>query len=254
MEQNNTRNRPGKLYLVGLGPGSKESITPQATRALLNAEVWCGYVKYVDLIRDMGEGKKIIENGMKGEERRVNDALDAVKQGLSTAIISSGDIGVYGMAGLALSLCHKRDIHPQTEIIAGVSAANSAATRLGAPLMCDYAVMSLSDLLVPWQRIEMRLKKIASADLVTVLYNPRSKGRSGHLEKALTIFKEHLQGSTPVGYVKNIGLEGESRLISTLADFPSDEVDMRTTVIIGNSQSTVLDGYFINPRGYISES
>ncbi|MBD3315303.1 MAG: precorrin-3B C(17)-methyltransferase [Chitinivibrionales bacterium] len=240
----------GKLYVVGLGPGNRAMRTFAAQAAVLDADVVVGYKSYIDLVADLIEGKVVESSGMRDERNRVMRAIDHALAGKSVALVSSGDPGVYGMAGLALESCRKRDCDVPIEIIAGVTAANSAAALLGAPLSCDYCVVSLSNLLVPSDRILRRVRAAAAADFVTVLYNPVSQKRKQLLLDTKEIFLEHRSPQTPVGIVHGIARESESAKISTLDSFVDYVKDMVTTVVIGNSQTHVWRGTILNPRGY----
>lgn len=224
-------------------------MTPQARDAVLEAEVVVGYDVYVDLVRHLCEGKEVLSTGMRREVERCRMALDAALAGKNVAFVCSGDAGVYGMAGIMLEVA--RD-HPELKIdvVSGVTAACFCAALLGAPLVHDFAVISLSDLLTPWEKIEKRLRLAAEADFVICLYNPRSKKRHDYLDKAVGFVLEHRAPDTPSGYVKNAGREGEEAHICGLKDLPARDIDMFTTVIIGNSQTRVLNGRLVTPRGY----
>lgn len=233
--------------MVGLGPGDEAFLTPQAAQALQTADVVIGYSTYIRLIQPLLHDQTVLASGMKKEIDRAQAAVTLALEGKHVAVVSSGDPGVYGMAGLVL------EVAPATlpvTVIPGVTAATSAAAALGAPLVHDFAIISLSDLLTPWSTIKKRLAAAASADFVIVLYNPRSRGRQEHLRQALEIILTHRSGSTPVGFVKNIGRPGESTVISTLAELPVEQVDMSTTVIVGNSQTKVVHNKMVTPRGY----
>jgi precorrin-3B C17-methyltransferase len=250
MRQSNSSGIYGKLRLVGIGPGSPDYRTPASLQAIAASEVIVGYTKYLQLVDDLLGGKEVISSGMKGEIKRATDAIDRVMAGKDTAIISRGDSGVYGMAGLALELCREKAIQPEVEVISGITAANAAASSLGAPLMCDYAVLSLSDLLVPWRLIKTRLEKVAEADLVTVLYNPKSTLRIRFVEKARNIFLLHRKPDTPVGIAQKVSMEDERVLLTDLEHFTAYDIDMSTTVVIGNSQTVTYGTWMITPRGY----
>ncbi len=209
-----------------------------------------GYTKYIELVADLTEGKELISTGMTKEVERVRAAIKRAAEGANVALVSSGDAGIYGMAGLAIELADAMDIDLAIEIIPGVSAASSAGAKLGAPLALDFTTISLSDLLVPWETIKKRLEAAAAADLVAALYNPKSKKRVARLEEAAEIFREYRPDSTPVGVCDSISLKGERIVITTLGEFLNEEIAMRTTVIIGNSSSKVINGWFVNPRGY----
>ena len=210
-----------------------------------------GYGRYLDNVADLTAGKEIISSGMTKEADRCRIALEKAAQGKKVALVSSGDAGVYGMAGLALELMRENDYRIAIDIIPGVSAANAAAARLGAPLMLDYATISLSDLLVPWEMIRKRLEAAAAADFVTALYNPRSKKRVGQLAAAADIFRKHRHGSTPVGVCESVGYDGEEKIvISDLDHFLDEQIGMMSVVIIGNTETFSHDGWMVTPRGY----
>jgi precorrin-3B C17-methyltransferase len=209
-----------------------------------------GYKRYLDHITDLTAGKELISSGMTKERERCLAAVQRAEQGATVALVSSGDAGVYGMAGLALELAGSEGKGIPIEIVPGVTAASAAAARLGAPLMLDFACISLSDLLVPWEMIRKRLEAVAAADLVTALYNPRSKKRSDQLEEASSIFRRYREGKTPVGIGTAVGTEDEEILLSDLDHFIDLNINMRSVVIVGNRTSKVVDGWFITPRGY----
>lgn len=239
----------GRLLVVGIGPGGQQHLTPAARAALDAAEVIVGYRTYLQLIEPFLAGKEVVDSGMRQEVDRCRQAIDLAAAGQIVALVSGGDAGVYGMAGLALELAGPDG--PEIEIIPAVSAVQSAAAALGAPLMHDFAVISLSDLLTPWPLIRRRLDAAGSADFVVALYNPRSKGRPDHLDTARRILLRHRSPETPVGIVRNSTREGETVIISSLADFDASDVDMFSLVIIGNSQTMVDSaGRMITPRGY----
>lgn len=244
------KNMEKKIYVIGIGPGSEEYLTPQARAAVEDSDVIVGYGLYVDLIRDLTEGKTVRSTGMRQEVERCRIALDYAVRGKKVAFVCSGDAGVYGMAGVMSEVAAER---PDVEIITipGITAACSGAAVLGAPLIHDFAVISLSDLLTPWEKIEKRLRLAASADFVICLYNPKSLKRSDYIDKASDIIAEERPSVTPCGYVKNIGREGERGVICTLEDLKkNDDIDMFTTVFIGNSSTKVINGRLVTPRGY----
>ncbi|MDN5345315.1 MAG: precorrin-3B C17-methyltransferase / cobalt-factor methyltransferase [Clostridia bacterium] len=243
---------PGAITVVGLGPGAEAEMTARARQALAEAEVIVGYRTYIDLIASLTAGREVVVNGMTGEVARCREAVARAVAGARVAVISSGDPGVYGMAGLILEILaeNPRGAEVPVTIIPGVTAATSAAASLGAPLMHDFAVISLSDRLTPWEVIARRLELAAAADFVLVLYNPRSHGRPDHLRRARDIILRYRQPATPVGVVRNAGRVGEETWIRDLATLLELPVDMVSTVIIGNSQTRVLNGYLVTPRGY----
>lgn len=243
----------GKITVVGIGPGNLWDMTLRARNAIAAADVVVGYNTYIDLIQTLLEGKKIVCTGMMGEIERCRVALQEAAQGADTVIISSGDAGVYGMAGLALELLLKlpEDQRPEFGgVIAGVSAVNAAASLLGAPLMHDFAVISLSNLLTPWEKIEKRVELAAQGDFVIALYNPKSHKRVQNIEIVRNILLKYRKPETPVGIVTDASRANEHKVITTLAEFTQEEITMVSIVIIGNSETYVQDGYMITPRGY----
>ncbi|SHH40911.1 precorrin-3B C(17)-methyltransferase [Tepidibacter thalassicus] len=239
------------IYVVGIGPGKKELMTFEAVNALNESEVIVGYKTYIDLIKEFIKDKEVVQNGMRGEIQRCKDAIKKAKEGKKVAVISSGDSGIYGMAGLILELITKENLDIEIKIVPGVTASIGAAAVLGAPIMHDFCHISLSDLLTPWDVIQKRLKLAAEADFVICLYNPRSKGRKDHLQKAFEIIGEFKSGDIPVGIVKNVGREGEFKQIVKFKDIDFETVDMTTIVIIGNKSTYVYEDKMITPRGYV---
>lgn len=236
--------------MVGIGPGGPSDRTRRAEEAIAQSTVVAGYTRYLELIRDLTKGKERIATGMTREVERCRMALKRAEAGQIVALVSSGDPGVYGMAGLVLELADAEGIAVPIEIVPGVSAANALAARLGAPLMCDFATLSLSDLLVPWETIRGRLEAVAAADLVVALYNPRSQKRTHQLEEAAAIFRRHRPGMTPVGVGTAMGAPDEQILLSDLDHFLELPIAMRSVVIIGNSSSRRIADWFVTPRGY----
>lgn len=234
-----------KLYVIGIGPGGREHMTYKAVETIKNCDIIVGYTPYIEYIGDLVEGKEIYSTGMKGEIERCKLAIEKAKE-KDTAIISTGDAGLYGMAGPILELSEDIDV----EIIPGVTAAFSAASELGSPIMHDYVSISLSDLLTPWDVIENRIEKAAEGDFVITIYNPRSKGRKAHLEKAVNIILKHKSKDTPVGIVKDSGRPGTKITMTTLGEIDYELVDMLSVVIIGNSNTYIKDSQIITPRGY----
>lgn len=240
-----------KLYVVGIGPGDSQYLTPQAKNAIEESDVIVGYDLYVELIQPLIEGKIIASTGMKKEVERCQIAVDYAKSGKIVTVVCSGDAGVYGMAGVVFEIAGNES-GIDIVVVPGITAACSAAAVLGAPLIHDFAVISLSDLLTPWEKIEKRLKLSSEADFVICLYNPVSKKRVDYLKKAADIMLMYKDERTPCGYVKNIGREGEHAYLCTLGTLGNQEVDMFTTVIIGNSQTMIIDNKLVTPRGYKS--
>ncbi len=238
-----------KLYVVGIGPGEYEQMTIKAIKALEESEVIVGYTVYVDLIKDHFGEKDFLTTPMKREVDRCILAFEEARKGKIVSLVCSGDSGVYGMAELILSIGEDfKDV--KVEVIPGITAASSGAAVLGAPLIHDFAVISLSDLLTPWEKIEERLDCAAKADFVICLYNPSSKKRYDYLQKACDIMLRHASENTICGVVRNIGRDGESMEVMTLKELRDKQVDMFTTVYIGNSQTKVVSGKMVTPRGY----
>jgi precorrin-3B C17-methyltransferase len=235
----------GKLYVVGIGPGGIEHMSLRAKEVVEKSDIIVGYNKYIEMIKPLTKDKEIYSNGMKGEEERCREALKLSKD-KNVALISTGDSGIYGMAGLILELREDEEV----EIIPGITASSAAASILGAPLMHDNCNISLSDLMTDYQDIKKRVKLAAEGDFVISLYNPKSKGRPHYLMEAIEIIKEFRGENTPVGVVKNALREGQEYWVTTLKDFTDEEVNMFSIVIIGNSKSFIKDGFFITPRGY----
>ena len=243
-----TRARP-RLLVVGLGPGKPEGMTLEARAALDEAELLCGYSAYLDLIAPLYPGKELYSTPMTRELQRCRHALDEVRRGRTVALVCSGDAGVYGLLSPVLELLPDYpDV--EVEVIAGVTAALSGAAKLGAPLGHDFCVISLSDLLTPWEQIEKRLRCAAEGDFAVVLYNPSSRRRTEHLRKACDILLNCRAAGTPCGWVRNIGREGEEKQILTLTELREAELDMFTTVFIGSSTTRLVGGRLVTPRGY----
>ena len=242
----------GKISIVGIGPGNISEMTPKARLAIENAEIIAGYNTYIKLIAELIEGKKIIGTAMLQEIERCQMTIDAARTGKNVALISSGDAGIYGMAGLIIDMILDlpENERPQFEVIAGVSAVNAAAAILGAPLMHDFAVISLSDLLTDWELIKKRVECAAAGDFVIALYNPKSKNRVTNILEVQEILLRHKNKNTPVGIVTNAGRINESKIISTLENFTNEEINMFSLILIGNSQTYVKAGFMITPRGY----
>lgn len=241
----------GHLFVVGIGPGNFEGMTAQAAKALEKSDTIIGYSVYNDLVEPYYPDKRYLTTPMTGEEARCRMALEEARAGHVVSLICSGDPGVYGMAGLVLELAGESDV--EIEIVSGVTAALSGAALLGAPLVHDFAVISLSDRLTPWELIEKRLRAAAQADLCIVLYNPSSRGRKEHLHRAAQILMEDLPGSRVCGIADRIGREGEKTRVMTLAELAEAETDMFSTVFIGNSSTRQLGNKMVTPRGYNTE-
>ncbi|MCI8512738.1 MAG: precorrin-3B C(17)-methyltransferase [Lachnospiraceae bacterium] len=250
--------KKGRLFVVGIGPGEYEAMTMKAVRTLESCEVIVGYTVYVELIERYFAGRRFLTTPMRRETERCRLAFKEAASGRRVAVICSGDAGVYGMAGLVLELSQE---YPDVavEIVPGVTAALSGAALLGAPLMHDFAVISLSDLLTPWEKIEKRLRAAAEGDFVICLYNPASRKRADYLSRACEILLEYKSPDTVCGVVKRIGREGEERRIMRLDGLDAYEADMFTTVFIGSSRTTEIEGcedggqerpFMVTPRGY----
>ena len=238
-----------KVYVVGLGPGGVEQMTKRAQETLAACDVIAGYNVYVDLIKDDYKDKEFLSTGMRKEVERCKLAIDEALKGKTVAMISSGDAGVYGMAGIMYQIAAD---YPEleVEVVPGITAACSGAAVLGAPLISDFTLISLSDLLTPWEKIEKRLDLASQADFVICLYNPSSFKRHDYLQKACDIMLKNQRADVPAGIVRNIGREGEEYEIMTLSELRDAQVDMFSTVIIGNSQTEVINNRMVTPRGY----
>ncbi len=237
-----------KLFLVGIGPGNAAGMTEAAKAALEQSEVLCGYTVYLELIKAQFPDKETYTTPMTRELERCQWAVDRAAEGKTVAMLCSGDAGVYGMAGPVLELAEGRNV--EIEVVPGVTAALSGAAILGAPLMHDFCVISLSDLLTPWETIARRLRCAAAGDFSIALYNPRSKKRPEHLRRACEILLEEKSPDTVCGWVRNIGRTGQCHGLTTLGKLGSLELDMFTTVFIGASTTKNVDGYMVTPRGY----
>ena len=240
------------LYVVGIGPGSYEDMTIRAQRALDESDCIVGYTVYCDLVRPCFPDKEYISTPMMTEEKRVRMALEKAAEGHKVSLICSGDAGVYGMAGLAVSMAEEFD-NVDVKIIPGVTAALSGAAVLGAPLIHDFCLISLSDRLTSMELIEKRLRAAALSDMSIVLYNPESKSRSGYLAHACDVLLESMDPGTVCGIVKNIGRKGEEKNVMTLAELKTADADMFSTVFIGNSTTKKIDDLMVTSRGYKSE-
>lgn len=238
-----------QLLVVGIGPGNEGAMTLAAHAAMNCADIIVGYTAYIELVRPLFPEKPMVTTSMRHEVDRCREALRLADEDRCVALVCSGDAGVYGMAGLTLELSPE---YPDVaiEVIPGVTAALSGAAVLGAPLTHDFAVISLSDLLTPWEQIERRLFHAAEADFCIALYNPASIKRADYLQKACDILLRHQSPDTVCGIVKNIGRTGETSRILSLMELREAEVDMFTTVLIGNSQTKVISGRMVTPRGY----
>lgn len=243
-----------KIIVAGIGPGSAGDITGAVLEAIGHADVVIGYKYYFQFIESyLKPGAECIDTGMKKERERALQAFEQAESGKTVCIISSGDAGIYGMAPLIMEMQKERGSAVEVEVLPGISAFQKAASLLGAPIGHDLCLISLSDLMTPWEKIEARITAAAIGDFVTAVYNPRSHGRYWQLYRLQEIFLKHRSPQTPVGLVRQGGREDQSVSITTLAGLDPEQVDMFTVVIIGNSQSYVSDGKFISPRGYYRE-
>ncbi len=241
----------GSIIVIGIGPGSLSLMTPAAREAIESADVIVGYITYLKLIEDLVPDTPRASSGMRQEVARVDQVIEMARTGQRIALISSGDSGVYGMAGLVYEMLHERgESGIEVEVIPGISALNAAAALLGAPLMTDFAAISLSDQLVPREEILRRVDLAAQADFVLCLYNPKGRKRVEPFELTCEILAKHRPPETPVGVVRAAYRDQQAVEIITLADLPTAEIDMVTVVIIGNSRSYVQDGKLITRRGY----
>jgi len=236
--------------VVGIGPGAREHMSFRALEVIKNSNTIVGYKLYIELVQDIVGDKHIIASQMRKEVERVNIAIQEVLKGNVVSIISSGDSGVYGMAGLALEAIHQENRNIPLEIVPGIPAANAAAALLGAPLMNDYAVISLSDLLTPWEIIQKRVIHAAEADFVIVFYNPKSVKRNWQFGEAIKIILKYRAANTPAGVVKNATREGESVIVTSLDAIKQYEIDMMSIIIIGNSSSFIFQNHIVTKRGY----
>ena len=238
-----------KVYIVGMGPGREEMMTKEALNVLDQADVVVGYPLYLKLLGERYQGKELLSTPMRHEEERCRICFEEAEKGKRVALVCSGDAGIYGMASLMYEIGKE---YPEIEllVIAGITAASSGAAVLGAPLNHDFCVISLSDLLTPWDKIEKRLRAAAEGDFVIVIYNPSSHKRKDYLKRACEILLHTIEGERVCGYVENIGREGTKVGISTLKELKNKEVNMFTTVFIGNSESEIIRGKLVTRRGY----
>lgn len=247
----------GILYVVGIGPGAEAHATPAALKAIAESQLVVGYTTYIKLVRHLLEGKDIVKTGMTEEIGRARAAIERARDGATVSLISSGDAGVYGMAGLVFQVLKemgwKRGDSPELRLIPGMTALNSCASLVGAPLVHDFCSISLSDLLTPWPVIERRIEAAANADFVIGLYNPASGRRTRQIVDAQSIIRRYRDASTPVALVKSAYREMEQVVLTDLANFLDYEIGMLTTVLIGSSNTFMFEGYMVTPRGYTNK-
>lgn len=244
----------GKITVAGIGPGNESDITPAVLTAIQESDIVIGYKYYFQFIERLIRPDALcIDTGMKREKARAEEAFKYALEGKTVVVISSGDSGIYGMAPLIYEMKRETGSNLEICVLPGISAFQKAASLLGAPIGHDFCVLSLSDLMTPWERIEKRIKAAAEADFVTAIYNPKSEGRYWQLYRLIELFLQERSPETPVGYVRQAGREEQEVHVTTLAGFDPEEIDMFTVIIIGNSQSYPFDGNLITPRGYYGE-
>jgi precorrin-3B C17-methyltransferase len=247
----------GILYVVGIGPGAEGHTTPDALAAIQNAELVVGYSTYIRLVSHLLDGKQVVRTGMTEEIGRARTAVEHARDGAKVALVSSGDAGVYGMAGLVFQVLKemgwKRGDSPELRIVPGITALNSCASIVGAPLVHDFCAISLSDLLTPWPVIQKRIDSAASGDFVIGLYNPASGRRTRQIVEAQEIIRKYREGTTPVALVKSAYRTKQHAVLTDLDHFLDYEIGMLTTVLVGSSQTFVYEGYMVTPRGYTNK-
>ena len=238
-----------KVYVIGMGPGKEEMMTVESIQALEESDVIIGYTVYLQLLGERFAGKEMMSTPMRREKERCRLCFEEAAKGKQVALVCSGDAGIYGLASLMYEM-GKAYPGTELELIPGVTAASSGAAVLGAPLNHDFCVISLSDLLTPWEKIEKRLTAAAEGDFAIAIYNPSSHKRKDYLMRACDILLRHIEGERPCGYVENIGREGTRAVTCTLKDLRETQVNMFTTVFIGNSDSEIIKGKLVTKRGY----
>src|ERR1700722_12083542 len=247
----------GILYVVGIGPGAEGHTTPDALAAIQNAELVVGYSTYIRLVSHLLNGKQVVRTGMTEEIGRARTAVEHARDGAKVALVSSGDAGVYGMAGLVFQVLKdlgwKRGDSPELHIIPGVTALSSCASLVGAPLVHDFCAISLSDLLTPWPVITRRIEAAAQADFVIGLYNPASGRRTRPIVEAQSIIRKYRDGTTPVALVKSAYRKMQHAVLTDVDHFLDYEIGMLTTVLVGSSNTYVFEGYMVTPRGYTNK-
>jgi precorrin-3B C17-methyltransferase len=240
----------GKIFITGIGPGSREHMSIRACEVIEDSDIIVGYTTYIKILERSFKLKDVFVSGMRKETDRCREALNLAIGGKTVALVSSGDSGIYGMAGLMLQIVEESGSDIEVEVIPGITSSSASAALLGAPIMHDYASISLSDLLTEHDLINRRVEAAASADFVICIYNPKSRTRVAGLTEARDIILKHRPGSTPVGIVKDAMRDGESAVITDLDNMLNHEIDMTTTIIVGNSETFVSRGRMITPRGY----
>ena len=243
-----------KIIVAGIGPGSAGDVTPAVLEAVREADVIIGYKYYFQFIEPfLQPGTECIDTGMLKEKERARQAFEQAEAGKTVCVVSSGDAGIYGMAPLIWEMKREKRSDVEIEVLPGISAFQKAASLLGAPIGHDLCIISLSDLMTPWETIERRIRAAAVADFITAVYNPKSNGRYWQLYRLQEIFLQHRSPETPVGFVRQAGRDDQQVTLTTLGEFDPEQVDMFTVVLIGNSQSYIHEGKFITPRGYYRE-
>jgi precorrin-3 methyltransferase (EC 2.1.1.131) len=236
--------------VVGIGPGNLENMSIRAVEVIKNSDCVIGYKTYINLIEKLVEGKEVITSGMRSEIERASLAIEKAEAGNVVSVISSGDPGVFGMAGLVLEVANNCKLKIPVEVVPGIPSENAAAALLGAPLMHDHVTISLSDLLTPWDVIEKRVRLAAEGDFVVVLYNPKSSERKWQIEKTIEILLSRKSSDTPVGIVKSAMRKKQNVIITNLGEVLEHPIDMTTILIVGNSTTFVFDNYMVTKRGY----
>ncbi|MCR4289450.1 MAG: precorrin-3B C(17)-methyltransferase [Candidatus Scalindua sp.] len=236
--------------MVGIGPGNLENMSIRAVEVIKNSDCVIGYKTYINLIRELVEGKEVITSGMRSEIERASLAIEKAEAGNVVSVISSGDPGVFGMAGLVLEVANNCKLKIPVEVVPGIPSENAVAALLGAPLMHDHVTISLSDLLTPWDVIEKRVRLAAEGDFVVVLYNPKSSERKWQIEKTIEILLSRKSSDTPVGIVKSAMRKKQNVIITNLGEVLEHPIDMTTILIVGNSTTFVFDNYMVTKRGY----
>ena len=254
MDKQRQREMKKRIIVAGIGPGSAGDVTPAVLEAVRQADVIIGYKYYFQFIEPYVQaGTECVDTGMLKEKERARQAFEQAEQGKTVCVISSGDAGIYGMAPLIWEMKRERGSDVEIEVLPGISAFQKAASLLGAPIGHDLCIISLSDLMTPWETIERRIRAAAVADFITAVYNPKSNGRYWQLYRLQEIFLQHRDPATPLGFVRQAGRDEQQVTLTTLGEFDPEQVDMFTVVLIGNSQSYIHEGKFITPRGYYRE-
>lgn len=254
MDKQRQREMKKRIIVAGIGPGSAGDVTPAVLEAVRQADVIIGYKYYFQFIEPYVQaGTECVDTGMLKEKERARQAFEQAEQGKTVCVISSGDAGIYGMAPLIWEMKRERGSDIEIEVLPGISAFQKAASLLGAPIGHDLCIISLSDLMTPWETIERRIRAAAVADFITAVYNPKSNGRYWQLYRLQEIFLQHRDPATPLGFVRQAGRDEQQVTVTTLGEFDPEQVDMFTVVLIGNSQSYIHEGKIITPRGYYRE-